>query len=397
MAKKNSQDPGSAANGGDLDFFARGAMTKPFEDAVFALKKGEISGVVETEFGYHIIQLTDIKPAKQRSFEEMSPEIEAELRSSRRSASSPKAADAFTNAVYEQSDSLQAGGRQAQAGRSRPPQRARARRRPAPPAPLANPQFLNALFAPDSIEKSATRRRSRSAPNQLAAGRVTQYTPARTLPFAEVKDKVRERSSSPSARPSSPRRKGGQAGGLEDRPAAGASLARAGHGVARRRRKRSRRPSSRPRCAPTRRAAGAGRRRPGRAGLCRREGQQGRAAHAAAADIAKQESQQYAQGWARPRPLAYYNLLKDRFKAQILVPQACRSGRGRRALSFLHATIDGSAVAVAQLVESQIVILVVVGSSPISHPKDSAKRPVVSTGVFFSARSLRQLGFELKF
>ncbi|MDB5872135.1 MAG: Rotamase, partial [Ramlibacter sp.] len=80
VAKKNSQDPGSAANGGDLDFFARGAMTKAFEDAAFALKKGEISPVVETEFGYHIIKLTDLKSPKQRSFEEMKPELEAELK-----------------------------------------------------------------------------------------------------------------------------------------------------------------------------------------------------------------------------------------------------------------------------------------------------------------------------
>src|SRR5665811_1597038 len=80
VAKKNSQDTGSAANGGDLDFFARGAMVKPFEDAVFAMKKGDISEVVESDFGYHIIQLTDIKTPKQRSFEELRPTIEADLK-----------------------------------------------------------------------------------------------------------------------------------------------------------------------------------------------------------------------------------------------------------------------------------------------------------------------------
>src|SRR6185295_8605173 len=107
VAKKNSQDPGSAVNGGDLDFFARGAMTKPFEDAVFGMKnKGEIVGPVETEFGYHIIQLTDIKVPKQRTFEEVKPELEAELRKQQAQKKYAEAAETFSNTVYEQADSL---------------------------------------------------------------------------------------------------------------------------------------------------------------------------------------------------------------------------------------------------------------------------------------------------
>ena len=80
LASKFSQDPGSATKGGDLDFFARGAMVKPFEDSAFALKKGETSGLVESDFGYHIIRLTDIKTPAAPSFESMREKLEGELK-----------------------------------------------------------------------------------------------------------------------------------------------------------------------------------------------------------------------------------------------------------------------------------------------------------------------------
>src|SRR5690606_34993586 len=106
LAKKNSEDEGSAVNGGDLDFFPRGAMVPPFEEAVFKLKKGELSGVVETDFGFHIIQLTDVRGGQAQPFEQVRAQIEDQARKQLAQRQYADAAEKFTNAVYVQSDSL---------------------------------------------------------------------------------------------------------------------------------------------------------------------------------------------------------------------------------------------------------------------------------------------------
>jgi len=192
VAKKNSQDTGSAANGGDLDFFARGAMVKPFEDAAFAMKIGDISELVESDFGYHIILLSDIKAPAQRSFEELRAGIESDLKTQQAQAKFAETAEAFTNGVYEQSDSLKP-----VADKLKLEIKTVANVTRKPPAgvtgALANAKFLAALFAPDAIEKKHNTEAVETAPNQLTAGRVTHYTPARTLPLAEVSSAVRER------------------------------------------------------------------------------------------------------------------------------------------------------------------------------------------------------------
>ncbi|MDB5851093.1 MAG: peptidylprolyl isomerase [Rhodoferax sp.] len=190
IAKKNSQDPGSAPNGGDLDFFGRGAMVKPFEDAAFGLKVNDVSDVVESDFGYHIIKLTAVRTPKQKSFEEMRPELETELKNQQAARKFAEVADTFTNGVSEQSDSLKS-----VADRLKlTVQTSTVLRQPAPgtKGPLVNAKFLDALFSADSIEKKRNTEAVETGPSQLVSARITQHTPARTLPFADVKDRVRQ-------------------------------------------------------------------------------------------------------------------------------------------------------------------------------------------------------------
>jgi len=192
VARRNSQDPGSAPNGGDLDYFSRGAMVKPFEDAVFALKKDEISDVVESDFGFHVIQLTGIKVPKQQSFEQLRASLEEDLKNQQARARFAEAAETFTNGVYEQSDSLQPVAdklkldiRTAKGLQRQPSDGVR--------GVLANPNFLAAVFSTDVVSNQRNSEAVEIGPSQLAAARITRHTPARTLPLSEVRPAVRER------------------------------------------------------------------------------------------------------------------------------------------------------------------------------------------------------------
>ncbi|MEI7916820.1 MAG: SurA N-terminal domain-containing protein [Methylophilaceae bacterium] len=106
LAKKYSQDPGSAEKGGDLGSFGRGAMVKPFEEAVFSMKPGDVSNLVQSDFGYHIIKLIDVAGQGQ-DFETLKPQIRAELMYQKALAKFSEQAEAFSATVYEQSNSLQ--------------------------------------------------------------------------------------------------------------------------------------------------------------------------------------------------------------------------------------------------------------------------------------------------
>lgn len=195
IAKKDSQDPGSAANGGDLGFFAKGAMVKPFEDAVFSLKEGEVSGVVQSDFGYHIIKLTGIKPGKVKSFESVKGEIEAELKAQAAGRKYAEAAENFSNLVYEQSDSLKPAADkyklaiQTSGWLSKGAAAAGAAQAATP----ANPKVLEALFSNDALKDKRNTAAIEVAPNTLVAARVVEHKPAAQRPFDEVKAAIVER------------------------------------------------------------------------------------------------------------------------------------------------------------------------------------------------------------
>lgn len=317
VARRNSQDPGSAANGGDLDFFARGAMVKPFEDAAFSMKNGEISAVVESDFGYHIIELTDIKAPKQRSFEEMKTELEADLKKQQAQKKFSETAEAFTNGVYEQSDSLKP---IAERLKLEVISAANVTRQPIAGAKgvLASPKFLNALFAPDAIEKKRNTEAVEVAPSQLASGRIVQYTPARTQPFAEVKDIVRQRWLAEHGAEAARKEGAAKLAAWKTAPASAALS----EPLLVSREQPQKLPAPIVDAALRADASAL----PAFAGVDL--GAQGYAivkiGRVVARDAppeaaAKQERDQYTQWWTSAENLAYYNRLKERFKAEILV------------------------------------------------------------------------------
>src|SRR6476659_1553071 len=189
LAKANSQDTGSAAQGGDLGSFARGAMVKPFEDAVFAAKAGDIVGPVQTDFGYHVIKVTGITPSHVQSFDEVKGRIEADVRRQKAAQKFASAADQFQNLVYEQADSLAGAAKALDLKVETTPFLTRAQ---VQALALGSAKFVQALFSPESIKSKRNTEAIEVAPNALMAGRIVEYKPAAPRPLAEVQDEIRQ-------------------------------------------------------------------------------------------------------------------------------------------------------------------------------------------------------------
>ncbi len=194
LARENSKDPGSAAQGGDLGFFGKGMMVKPFEDTAFKLKVGETSDIVETDFGFHIIRVTEIKPAQAKPLAEVRGEIERELRTQQGQKHYAEAADQFTNLVYEQADSLKPA---ADKLGLKIETRDQVTRTGVPAAAgelqVFQPKVVEALFAEDALKNRRNTQALEIAPSTLVAARVVDHRPAAVRPLDEVKAGIRQR------------------------------------------------------------------------------------------------------------------------------------------------------------------------------------------------------------
>ncbi len=316
VAKANSQDPGSAANGGDLDFFSRGAMVKPFEDAVFALRKGEVSEPVETEFGFHLIKVTDIKAPKPKPFEEMRAKIETDLKQQQAQRLFAESAEAFSNLVYEQGDSLEPAAErfkltvQTAKGVTRQPQ--------AGAGVLSNERLLSEIFALESIEKKRNVAAVETRSGQLTSARVVQYSPARTKPLAEVRDEVRLRLVAQRATQMAQEEGASKLAAWQGAPDSAALPA----ALLVSREKAQGLPASVLNAAlsadPTKLPAWKGVSL-GTQGYAVMKVEKVLPRETRDANALRQEAQQYGQWWAGAEGQAYYNALKKRFKVRIEV------------------------------------------------------------------------------
>ncbi|MYN25261.1 SurA N-terminal domain-containing protein [Duganella levis] len=193
VAKAKSEDPGSAEQGGDLGVIEKGVLVAPVENAIAKLKLGEISDPVQSDFGFHVLTVTELKPAVVKPLDVVKADVTDLLKKQKAAKKYSEMAEAFTNTVYEQSDSLKPVADklglkiETASNVSRNPS-------PAPgAAAYNNAKFLTALFSNDSISSKRNTEAVETAPSTLVSGRIVEFKPASKRPLAEVDAQIRQR------------------------------------------------------------------------------------------------------------------------------------------------------------------------------------------------------------
>ncbi|CAN1510917.1 periplasmic folding chaperone [Methylophilaceae bacterium] len=187
LATKYSQDPESAKKGGDLGVFGRGMMVKPFDDAVFSMKVNEISSIVESDFGYHIIKLTKVI-GDGGGFDAIKLQIKAELIYQKAQDKFAALAEDFSNMVYEQSSSLDAVSKKF----SLPIQKTDWISRSDSDKFFKNEALMNALYSKESIKDHRNTEAIEVTPNNLISARVVDYKAQTSKPFTDVKTSIED-------------------------------------------------------------------------------------------------------------------------------------------------------------------------------------------------------------
>ncbi len=188
LAKQYSQDPGSAGKGGDLGLFAPGMMVKPFDEAVSKLKAGEISDLVQTDFGFHIIKLLAVSSAKPIAIDKLRGVITQRLKLQKAGDKFAELADKFGNVVYEQSDTLGPASELAKSPLQKSAWLSKGQTKVLPWTDKA----LQAVFSEDVTKKKRNSAVVEIAPNSLLAARLLEYRPVSTRSLDEVRAGIRQ-------------------------------------------------------------------------------------------------------------------------------------------------------------------------------------------------------------
>lgn len=185
IAKQQSDDIGSRAEGGDTGLFPRGVMAPPFEEAAFSLKVGELSQPVKTEFGYHLIRVREIKPGGVEPFEEVRSRVEDAYRSEQAESLYFERAEAFGDAVTEFPDSLESAGD----ALDMKPQTTELMTREDIEARFSK-DVANAAWEPEVLTEGLVSVPVEIDNTRIAAVKVLEHAPAHVPPFDSIKTDV---------------------------------------------------------------------------------------------------------------------------------------------------------------------------------------------------------------
>jgi len=186
LAKANSDDTGSKGTGGDLGWVERGAMVKPFEDALFAMKAGEVSAPVKTEFGYHVLQLREIKGGQERPFEEVRDQLAAEQLKADTEGAFSELSGRLVDEVYKNPTSLKSAADTVKL----PVQTIGPFSRATASGIAANPAVLRAAFSDVLVQDGTVSDPISLAPDHSVLIRVTDHSPEQALPLDKARDQV---------------------------------------------------------------------------------------------------------------------------------------------------------------------------------------------------------------